>query len=186
MVRPQNPWQHQSDPKGPQELGRHKFPWTGGVKAFTGASGCGATAPSPLRRHLQRRVEHGLALRLLLTWGKRGIYEFGGDLGVRGSPPGIQSPFNKTHPAPSQQPPKVTPYSPLHERHLRTLWKEPPAVLKAQRPVQSVRMRMGPRLASYHGFRKVWGHRETAHTFLSPPRAAEGVPSPVETQLKPC
>lgn len=58
-------------------------------------------------------------------------------------------------------------------------------MLKAQRPVQSVRMKMGPRLASYHGFRKVWGHREAGHTFLTPPRAAKGVPSPVETQLKP-
>lgn len=28
----------------------------------------------------------------------------------------------------------------LQERHLRTLWKEPPAVTKAQRPVQTVMM----------------------------------------------
>lgn len=37
------------------------------------------------------------------------------------------------------------------------LQKEPPAVTKAQRPVQRVMMKMGPRLASYQGFRNVWG-----------------------------
>lgn len=48
----------------------------------------------------------------------------------------------------------------LQERHLRMLRKDPPAVKKAQRPVQRVMMKIGTRLASYQGFRNVWGDGE--------------------------
>lgn len=41
------------------------------------------------------------------------------------------------------------------------LRKEPPAVKKAQRPMQRVMMKMGTRLASYQGFRNVWGTEST-------------------------
>lgn len=49
----------------------------------------------------------------------------------------------------------------LQERHLRMLRKDPPAVKKAQRPVQRVMMKIGTRLASYQGFRNVWGDKES-------------------------
>lgn len=39
---------------------------------MAGGSSCRAMDPSLLRRHLQRRVEHDLALRLLLTWEAKG------------------------------------------------------------------------------------------------------------------
>lgn len=66
---------------------------------------------------------------------------------------------HKTHPAalgppaPICNPPTAKrghspPCPPLQERHLRRLRKDPPAVTKAQRPVQRVMMKMGPRLAA--------------------------------------
>lgn len=49
------------------------------------------------------------------------------------------------------------------------LQKEPPAVTKAQRPVQRVMMKMGPRLASYQGFRNVWGGGDRENHVRKPP-----------------
>lgn len=63
----------------------------------------------------------------------------------------LRAPKTRGHPSPptpsrdTQRAPKIPPKMPfparpLQERHLRTLWKEPPAVTKAQRPVQTVMM----------------------------------------------
>lgn len=72
---------------------------------------------------------------------------------------------------------------------MRTLWKEPPAMQKAQRPVQSVRMKMGPKVASYHGFRKVWGHREGESHLPDPskqPELGKECPPLWKLSLNPC
>lgn len=47
----------------------------------------------------------------------------------------------------------------LHERLRWILWRDPPAVTKAQSPMETVTAQIGSRLASYHGFRNVCGWR---------------------------